>query len=368
MAEGVYSCSPRQMITKKPLNIHDEEIFDGMSRDGRPLSQPTMVSYLIQSIRLAEISRNMIDRSPLAMANTGGLSHEAVMDIDTEMQAFINDIPAFYSMSESEIMKTYRLGQAQAKNISWHGKIIYFMVYLHRCKLHLPYFARSFEDSTYSSSREIGLKYARLIIQSQLWQENTDIDTATRFKFTALLIGVFMACIVLLMDLTLNPLSPQYEKQREEVYKSFKIIEQAKNESDSTGKFVNSLVHVLRKYNVAPSKPASTFSQAVASGSDRGSTMQQDRPIPATGSEMALDIPETSGTAGYNIAQPSASQTQFGVGDYLDLSMPVEAQLPVEMDEAASYWNDFTQNFEQGIDVGSFDWDSIFLNLDAPFL
>ena len=204
MTEGIYSCHPRQMITKKPLNINDDDVFDGMSRDERPLSQPTTMSYTMQSIRLAEISRSIVDRSPLAMAHTSGLSHDAVMDIDTELQTLINDVPAFYSMSESEIMENYGLPQPKAENIAFQGKITYFLLYSQRCKLHLPYFARGYEDPAYYSSREICIKYGRLIIQSELWLKNSDIETATRFKFTGLLIGAFLACIVLLMQLCVN--------------------------------------------------------------------------------------------------------------------------------------------------------------------
>ncbi|CAI6084367.1 unnamed protein product [Clonostachys chloroleuca] len=68
VGEGIYSCHPRQMITKKPLNINDEEVLDGMSLHERPLSLPTSMSYTLQMIRLAELSRNIVDRSPLMMA------------------------------------------------------------------------------------------------------------------------------------------------------------------------------------------------------------------------------------------------------------------------------------------------------------
>jgi hypothetical protein len=359
MTEGIYSCHPRQMITKKPLNINDEEVFDGMSCDGRPLSQPTTMSYTIQSIRLAEISRSIIDRSPLAMAHTGGLSHDAVMDIDTELQTLINDVPAFYSMSEFALVETHGLTQTQAENIVFKGRITYLLLYLHRCKLHLPYFTRSFEDPAYYSSREICIKYARLIIQSELWEENLGIDSAIRFKFTALLIGVFLACIVLLMDLCVNPLSPQYEKQREEVYKAFKIIEEAKNESETTGKFVDSLVHILRKYNVSPLKSVPNQQQQPAAGGAGAGGEEQ----------MALDIPEAPGYNEYGeIAFPRASHDQFGVSDVLGLDMAAEGPLNEGGDDFSSYWNDFTQSFEQGVDRNSFDWDSIFLELDSSFI
>lgn len=227
-----------------------------------------------------------------------------------------------------------------------------------------PILRPQFEDPAYQSSREICIKYARLLIQSELWQENSGIDTVTRFKCTELLIGVFLACIVLLKDLCLNPLSPQHEKQREEVYKSFKIIEEAKNESETTAKYVNSLIHILRKYNVPPLNSVPNQQQQHLAG---GGAEKQSQAIPRE--EMALDIPEALGYSECGqIAFPAASHSQFRVSDGLGPVMAVDGPVHEGGDDLSSYWNDFTQSFEQGIDINSFDWDNIFLELDSPFI
>ncbi|KAF2092866.1 hypothetical protein NA57DRAFT_69468 [Rhizodiscina lignyota] len=367
--DGLHRCRvlfAMGIVLARDLGLHriDHPSNAGMANTARAEIGRRIWWYLIS---LAEISRSIVDRSPLVMAHSGGLSHDAVMDIDTELQTLINDVPAFYSMSESALMETYGLTQTEAENIIFQGKTTYFLLYSQRCKIHLPYFARGVEDPAYYSSREICIKHARLIIQSELWQENSDIDTATRFKFTGLLIGVFLACIVLLMDLCVNPLSPQYEKQREEVYKAFKIIEEAKKKSETTAKFVDSLVHILRKYNVPPLKsvPKQQLQSTAYRGSGGGSE-QQSQAIPCK--EMVLDISETPG---YNEcgerAFPRASHGQCGVSDGLGHFMAADGPPNESGDDLSSFWNDFTQNFEQGIDVNSFDWDNIFLSLDSSF-
>jgi hypothetical protein len=75
---GVYHCHPRQMAVKKPLNLNDEDLVDGMSQDQKPLSWPTVMSYPLQRIRIAEIMRSLIDRNALTMSYAGGLSHNAI--------------------------------------------------------------------------------------------------------------------------------------------------------------------------------------------------------------------------------------------------------------------------------------------------
>jgi hypothetical protein len=87
------------MVVKKPLNLNDEDLVGGISQAQKPLSWPTMMSYPLQRIRIAEIMRSLMDRNPLIMSHTGGMSHDAIMDIDTELQLLINDIPPFFSMT-----------------------------------------------------------------------------------------------------------------------------------------------------------------------------------------------------------------------------------------------------------------------------
>jgi hypothetical protein len=75
---GVYHCYPRQMVVKKPMNLNDEDLVDGMSQDQKPLSWPTVMSYLLQRIRIAEIMRSLTDRNALTMSYAGDLSYNVI--------------------------------------------------------------------------------------------------------------------------------------------------------------------------------------------------------------------------------------------------------------------------------------------------
>jgi len=75
---GVYHCHPRQMVVKKPLNLNDEDLMDGMSPEQKPLSWPTVMSYPLQRIRISEIVRSLVDRNALTMSYNVGLSHDAI--------------------------------------------------------------------------------------------------------------------------------------------------------------------------------------------------------------------------------------------------------------------------------------------------
>jgi hypothetical protein len=335
------------MLTRKPLNINDEDLIDGTVYVEKPLSQPTTMSYSLQRIRLAEISRHMVDRTPLMMSN--GPSHDVVMDIDTELQLLINDTPHFFSMSASELTATYQLDSSRAADIAHQGYMFFGLLYSQRCSLHFPYFSRGFVDSTYASSREICLQSARKVIQLEEQLGKSGLTTTIRYKFLGLLISIFMASIVILMDLCQNKSSAQQEKQRKEIGDAIRIIEEARHESEVAAKFLDSLLHVLRKHKLLPPKrtgdqqPKSGIeSEQLSTGlagmtSDAGSTGNFDGPIIVpTGSSNIFDFNVSSGM--------DMADDPFGNGE--DLS---------------TYFNELAQTFEQGVDI---DWNDIFSGLD----
>lgn len=58
---------------------------------------------------------------------------------------------------------------------------------------------------------------------------------------------VFVASIVVLMDICHNKSSSQQESQRRELAGAIRILEEARHESETTARFLDSLMLVLRK-------------------------------------------------------------------------------------------------------------------------
>jgi hypothetical protein len=336
------------MMTRKPQNLNDEDIIDGMSLIGKPLSHPTMMSYPLLRIRLSEISRNIVDRTPLVMSHSGGPSHDVVMDIDTELQTLLNDIPAFFAMSRDSLISTFRLSPSRADNIFHQGCMFNSLFYSQRCKIHLPYFSRGFTDSTYASSRQICIKSARLMIQTELKIENSGQCGVTRYKFIGFLLGLFMATIVLLMDLCHNKSKP-----RGEIIEAFRMLEKARHESETAARFLDSLMQVLRKHKVAPPTPADSQS---------GSLNEQ----PLTAAEAVISDAGITHPYSEPTMMPLASSTTLESTDVSNITMAEDGFMNGAV--FPSYFDELTQTFEQGVDAGSFDWDNIFSGLDSSFI
>lgn len=83
--EGVYTIDPRHMVVRKPLNVNDDDLRDGEDVVDQPLDQPTCMSYALQRLRIAELSRNFTDRLPLTVSNPDAVSYDLIMELDAEI-------------------------------------------------------------------------------------------------------------------------------------------------------------------------------------------------------------------------------------------------------------------------------------------
>ena len=347
------------MLVRKPLNIDDEGVVDGMNRVEQPSSQPTAMSYSLQRIRLSEVSRSIVDRTPLIMASTNGLNHDVVMDIDTELQLLMSDIPPFFSMSTADLTEIYKLGPSQASNIAYQGYMLYSLLHSQSCKLHFPFFSRGFANLSYAPSRDICLQSARLVIQTETKLEASAACKGMRYRFIGLLVAVFMASIVLLMDLCHNKSSPQQEKQRLEIADALRILEDARHQSEMAARFLDSMMHVLRKHKLSPPNGAEQETMTPGFGREQSSTASggavvrkatREQPL---GEAVTVSVPTTSASVlpGHKVCSTVASGNEA-----------------TSVENLSTYFNDLAESFEQGVDVGSLDWYSIFSGINSSFI
>ena len=347
------------MVVKKPMNVNDEDLAYGMTIVEQPLSQPTTMSYSLQRIRLAEISRNIVDRTPLMMVHIGGPSHDVVMDIDTELQMLINDTPPFFSMSIPNLIETYQLAPARAADIFHQGYMFYSLLYAQRCKIHLPFFSKGFRDIAYASSRQECLRSARLIIQTEVKLERCGFCTAERYKFLGLFLAVFMASHVLLVDLCHNNYSYQEEKQRGDIADALRILEEARQESETAARFLDSLLLVLHKHKISP--PSRTEQQPPKAGTSGNQlSIQSRRGMPYTAPTNQRYIESDVLSTPMHLAGATRNDdagTAYVNGDGL-----------THREDMSSYFNELAQSFKQGLDVGCFDWDSLLSGLQPALI
>jgi hypothetical protein len=322
--------NPRHMATKKPGNANDEDLFDGMSSIGKPLDQPTIMSYFIQRIRLGEICREITDKFPLLETDFGNPDFEQIKEIDRRMCEFSQSLPPFLHLNY-DMSGIADSDPSRSHGITIYRYVINSMLHTQRCRLHLPYLSRG--QDLYSYSRDACLEAARMVIRTEAQLSSEDISFAmTRLRFSGSLLCVCMAIIALLMDLCRNKsLQPDEDQERRaEIQNALRILEEGKSQSSFADKLLDTFNSILQRSKVPlPSERRTTRSKNVN---------RLKSPVPV---DSALIT---------------------GRSDLLDTEAMVTEPVPTLSD-------DIWQAFDATADPTTlFDWNSLLSELDAPFL
>ncbi|KAK2767829.1 hypothetical protein FQN54_003990 [Arachnomyces sp. PD_36] len=332
--KGTYIINPRHMKTRKPINADDEELVDGMIDAGRPIDQPTSISYSLQRIRLGELCRDITDNAPLGVSESQTSNYEQTKEIDTKLCDFANGLPYFFSLDNYGPNEPSELDPRKSTGIIIQRYIINSLLHTQRCRLHLPYLSRASKDPTYAYSRKACLEAARMVIRTEREYSVENIPfVLTRWKFCGVLHCVCMAIIVLLIDFCLNRShQPEEEQGRQrEIHGAFAMLE---GQTPFAQKLLESFKTVLYRHNAPVSVVGGTLPTRAG---DPNETSSLGFPSGATIPTSSVDT-----TSGDN---PDT---------FFDPTMPSFDEL----------W----KTFDDTVESTNVDWNVFFGELDTPFL
>ncbi|KAF7545277.1 hypothetical protein G7046_g9600 [Stylonectria norvegica] len=327
--EGTYTINPQHMVVRKPYNMNDEDLIDGAEPVDRPMEEPTCMSYHLQRVRLAEISRGFTDRNPLAASDPEAVGYDHVLELDAAIDRYMKELPPFFLLGHAALDALPPSDPRRSPGIGIQRYVLNLFVHGQRCKLHLPYLARGTVDPAYTYSRNICLESARFIIKTEhrLQQENVAF-AATRLRLTIVLHSVFLASIVLLLDVCLGVETESKDVRRQEMLDAWAILEDAKTQSVAAVRLMEMLKQVMRKHKV-PLPPAARYmSSQVAAKAASGEADLPITPGSSTGREVSNDM------------------------------------MPAENISLGQEWNSLDARME----IDEIDWDSLLWGLDAPFI
>lgn len=334
--EGTYLIQPRHVRVNRPRNIDDDDLAHESPVVDRPLSEPTMMSYYIQRIRLADICRSVADSRSFHNLDLASIDYQEIIALDGKFETFFNELPPFFktderSRKESEpVMRRYPQMRIQRCALAMMG-------HSRRCKLHQPFLIRRSLDGLYDYSREISLKSAWHVIHTvRLVESERNSALAASIKHTGMLYHVFMAMIVLVMDLCFNKTVGNDAARKAEVAEACKILEESKAESRMASKFLESLMDILRKYKVRLYNPA-------GNGAEKNNH-------PQTG---------------------AASQSHDNMMVVGDQTVPSYQNTLPPQDNGQHYLSDFDEIWKEYVELGPnmdmSEWDNFFSDLDSRF-
>jgi hypothetical protein len=264
--EGVYQAHPSHMTVKKPCNVNDVDIVGDDPVIGQPLHQATDMSYFLQRIHLAEISRSIVDHNLIEIPSsaTQPSYYAQIMAMDYELDQLIQNVPSFFQLD------TYLSNPRceRKSRLFLQAYMLNSMVHLQRCKLHLACLTSGPSDNpAYAASRNACLKSARQIIrgESQLLRSQHSF-VQIRLRFAAILYGIFMASIVLLMDACLHrPALLESEISEGDLADAFRMIRDVRGHSLAAATLYESLMQIVARYRGQLAEEVSNDDKTAAS-------------------------------------------------------------------------------------------------------
>ncbi|OAA63485.1 Zn(2)-C6 fungal-type DNA-binding domain protein [Niveomyces insectorum RCEF 264] len=396
---AMYQTHPHLMRVNEPRNIDDTQLTAcGPEPPDQPLAQPTGMSYFLQRLRLGKITRTIIDQALTAPGSSSSpfLSHPLLATTaasNAALDQMLRDLPPFfrletYGKTDEDFARSigHRGGEdgntdgdSVREGIFIQAYMLHALIHTQRCKLHLSYLtscqaASSSRCSTTaaltstatapaapasSSSRAICIDAARQIIRAEAMLKRCARNHPfVKNRLTCTLYGVFLASIVLLVDLCAalgeekdgdnddvgggdgdkarhgNRTQVNSAQQQDDAREALRIVADASGHSPSAAELYAALTQLVAKY-----RPRLLL------------------PVPA-----AMSAPvSTAGPAPDWYAAPTAA-TDFGV----PAVTPAAATMPPLMaSQQLPNANALPPMFDGFDDFNNFQWDDLLSGVDS---
>lgn len=233
--EGTYSIQPSQMHVNQPQY---PESCQGDAGNALLLS----TSYFLQRVRLAEICRAVVDSlSPIGRIDKA--NYEQVIFLDGKFEDLITTLPDFFQLDHrSELLYT-------APQLTLQRYLIHLGIYTRRSRLHQPFVVAGFTDPKYTISRNACLNCSRAVLQIcyQLEETKDDLELIPA-RLATVVHHVFMAAVVLVMDLCSNKMEGFEEQRQEEVNRACRMLDGLKQDSAMAAKLAHPLMEILQRH------------------------------------------------------------------------------------------------------------------------
>jgi hypothetical protein len=234
------------MNVRLPLNIEDENI--DLSDTGLSPATPTAMSYTLCRVRLAEISRQIADETADQLFQGKEMPYDMIVALDRKLREGLDKLPEFYRFgltAQQEFATLYHerpvfASQRSMLQLGYHFRL---------CRLHRQHFVRGAKDPRYSYSHVVCLQSARTVLEiKRIMDEDSPIMTPSSSLVWAVMHHVFVAAVVLLIDVCYNWEDVLAVKRKEEVIAACRMLTHAHRSSAVARRAVDAMMDLLRKH------------------------------------------------------------------------------------------------------------------------
>lgn len=234
------------MNVNLPRNVEDVDI-ERVNVE-QPLSVPTAMSYTLCRVQLAFVSRNIVDQTASQLFHGKEISYEKIIELDRMLRDSLEQLPEFYRFGHAHQLRFTTLYQERPV-FAWQRSMLQ-LGYHHRiCRLHRQHFVRGAKDPKYSCSHIVCLRSARTILEiKRVMDEDEPIMEPSSSLIWAVMHHVFMAAVILLVDVCFNWEDVLAEKRKEEVIDACRMLTRAQRTSPVARRAVDAMMDILRKH------------------------------------------------------------------------------------------------------------------------
>jgi hypothetical protein len=255
----------KDLSVNYPRNARDEDLLHESSTFQRSYSEATSMSYFLQRIRFADVCRYIVDTLYSSDTEIENMNYNKIITLDNRFEDFLNGLPKFLKLDEKNRRESAHTDMLLPQ-IPIQRYIINVNAHCRRIRLHQPFLIRRSLNHRYAYSREICLRSARAVISVKRLLDNDRSQFGSRHKgLFAIIHHLFLATVVLVMDLCFNLDEGQAEQQRTEVRDACRMLEECKSQSPMASKYLESLEAILRRHKIhllnLPSGTATSIDQ-----------------------------------------------------------------------------------------------------------
>lgn len=234
------------MNVNQPLNVDD----NAMSHDmvSLPSSTPTDMSFFLQRLKLASVSREVVDATSYEHLHGLEPQYEKVLELDRKFHQAVTEIPDFFRLDPSSRRRFASLYE-ERPTIAWQGCLLQQGFFSRLCRLHRDFFIRGAREPAYSYSHVICLQSARKVLEiKRIMDGNEPNYTPPNSVVWSVMHHVFAAAVILLLDVCFNWDDILAEKRKEEVLDACRMLSKAQESSALVREGINAMMGVLQKH------------------------------------------------------------------------------------------------------------------------
>jgi hypothetical protein len=243
------------MKVREPLNVDDKDIEH--TETGLPLSSPTDMSYSLCRMRLAVVCRHIVDETAGYNLNGQEVPYDKILELDRELHKACVEIPSFFRFDQAS-RREYAMLYRERPTLAWQRSILQQGYHSRLCRLHRQYFVRGAKDPRYSYSHVVSLQSARKVLEvKRMMDEQEPVFTPHSSMIWAVMHHVFMAAVILLIDVCFNWDDILAEKRKGEVLDACRMLSRAQQSSPIAREGISAMMDILRKHCKQEKRPMS---------------------------------------------------------------------------------------------------------------